>query len=72
MNHERIMPTEKITIEKSDYEWDKKYPYIVRHGDLRASFNSLEKAKEYARHEMPYKYLTTDATGTVKDTRRIK
>lgn len=38
---------EKTIIYKSKFRWDKKNPYIVARGDLRASFKTRKQAENY-------------------------
>ena len=47
----------EITIHKSKYNWDKRYPYKVMKGDCVASFKTRKQAQTYANKVMPYVYV---------------
>lgn len=47
---------EKIKIYKSDKVYEKKNPWIVIKGDIRASFKTKEEAEDFAKNEMPKYY----------------
>lgn len=59
--------TEDIRIYKSEKPYNKAAPFIVVKGDIRASFETMKLAKQFAKKEMPSYYIDPVTFETKKD-----